>query len=760
MVTIDRDPTAPVGVWFLDEGAGTQVKDATGRWAWYKDAGADHRHPGSITGSSWIQARGGSALHFDGADDVVTIPFPNIDLGGGSYAPFGAFTSYEAWVRAAANPGATRTIVGRGTSCVGSKGPAQGLVTDAAGRLTFVSNAKRSPSVDVWDDTWHHVAGVTDGSTSRLYVDGVEVGGSQSSWNSGSVYEGAPMYVGNYPPCPDSGFAGDISEVRAWNRVLTPQDVAHLARPDTTAPTGTLVVYETIEWVSYEWIRLALTSVEDGPGIAEIQVSNNGVSWDSYYPRRMGDLPWSLEYSAPDGTRTVYARWKDVQGNWSNVVSSEIGLDRVDPVITAMSINSGSAVSVSQTLTIDIAASDELSGLAMLDLYCSPSGGHTPTSSSSYHGPFVPSVTVSVDPYSGPMTCWANVKDKAQNESAGTNRSILVDPSYVPPTPTITRPTATVTSPATPSSEQAVTYTVKFDQYVSGLDATDFSVTGTAVGCAVGAPSGSGSTYTVAVTGCSDGIVSLALGAGSVTDMAGNTGPASAVSGTPVVIDRAAPSTSSISATLRTGATLSGSAIPISLAWQASTDAGGVGLTTSPYQIERSINGGTWTSVGTYAGTGTSVTAATSGNVRYRVRATDRVGNVAPWAYTATLTPRLTQQSSTAVKYGGTWTKASSTSYSGSSTRYAKVRGRSASYKFTGRSIALVTTKSPSRGKAKIYVNGVYQATIDLYRSSTQNRTVAWQKSWSTAGTRTIKVVVAGTNGRPRVDVDAFVVLR
>ena len=59
-----------------------------------------------------------------------------------------------------------------------------------------------------------------------------------------------------------------------------------------------------------------------------------------------------------------------------------------------------------------------------------------------------------------------------------------------------------------------------------------------------------------------------------------------------------------------------------------------------------------------------------------------------------------------------------------------------------------------------MYVNGVYQATVDLYRSSYQYRAVAWQKTWSTSGTRTIKLVVAGTSGRPRVDLDAFVVVK
>ena len=183
---------------------------------------------------------------------------------------------------------------------------------------------------------------------------------------------------------------------------------------------------------------------------------------------------------------------------------------------------------------------------------------------------------------------------------------------------------------------------------------------------------------------------------------------------------------------MRTGARLWGSSVPLSLTWSTAVDAG-LGLATTPYELERSNNAGTWTSVGTYAGTNASVTAATSGTVRYRVRAVDKLGNVVLGIHRhAVAPPQAAIQRCRQVRRD--LTKASSTSYSGSSTKYAKVRGRSASYQFTGRSIALVTTKAPSKGKAKIYVNGVYQGAIDLYRSSTQHRTVAWQKTWSTGG--------------------------
>ena len=60
----------------------------------------------------------------------------------------------------------------------------------------------------------------------------------------------------------------------------------------------------------------------------------------------------------------------------------------------------------------------------------------------------------------------------------------------------------------------------------------------------------------------------------------------------------------------------------------------------------------------------------------------------------------------------------------------------------------------------KVYVNGTYLETVDLYSSTTRHRVVAWQRTWSTSGTRTIAFVAVGTSGRPRVDLDALILIK
>ena len=211
-------------------------------------------------------------------------------------------------------------------------------------------------------------------------------------------------------------------------------------------------------------------------------------------------------------------------------------------------------------------------------------------------------------------------------------------------------------------------------------------------------------------------------------------------------------------AAVRSAVRLSGSAIPLTVTWTGTDEGWGI----ARYELERSTDAGlTWTVVSTSLTTpSTTLTAPSSGTVMFHARAIDAAGNTGDWVAGPALSPRLVQNGSTSVTYGGTWTGATSTSYSGGSVKYAKAAGASVKYTFTGRSVAFVTTRTPARGKVKIYVDGVYIKTVDTVASTTQYRYLAYSKTWAAAGSHTIKLVVVGTAGRPRVDFDAFAVLK
>jgi hypothetical protein len=59
-----------------------------------------------------------------------------------------------------------------------------------------------------------------------------------------------------------------------------------------------------------------------------------------------------------------------------------------------------------------------------------------------------------------------------------------------------------------------------------------------------------------------------------------------------------------------------------------------------------------------------------------------------------------------------------------------------------------------------VYVDGQYVQVVSLYSRTSVARRVAFVYRWATPGAHTLKIRVYGTPGRPRIDVDAFIVIR
>jgi hypothetical protein len=196
--------------------------------------------------------------------------------------------------------------------------------------------------------------------------------------------------------------------------------------------------------------------------------------------------------------------------------------------------------------------------------------------------------------------------------------------------------------------------------------------------------------------------------------------------------------------------------MPVRTRW-GGCDADGV----AGYQAQRSINGGAWTSITLPSATTTTLVQSLSigSTYRYRVRARDTLGVYGSWRYGPTFRPLATDQASSAVTWGGSWATASTTSAFKGSLRYSNSANAWSSYTFNGASVAWVAYRGPTRGSAKVYLDGVYQGTVSLYASTTAARPIIYAFNWSATGTHTIKVVVVGTAGHPRVDVDAFILL-
>ena len=117
---------------------------------------------------------------------------------------------------------------------------------------------------------------------------------------------------------------------------------------------------------------------------------------------------------------------------------------------------------------------------------------------------------------------------------------------------------------------------------------------------------------------------------------------------------------------------------------------------------------------------------------------------------------RLIADRSAAIEYDGGWRTARHGGYHGGTVRYATGRGASATMTFTGRGVTWYGPTGPTRGKAKVYVDGRLVKTVDLRSSGFHPRSAVFSKRWSTARRHTIRIVVLGTSGRAMVAIDDF----
>jgi hypothetical protein len=224
-----------------------------------------------------------------------------------------------------------------------------------------------------------------------------------------------------------------------------------------------------------------------------------------------------------------------------------------------------------------------------------------------------------------------------------------------------------------------------------------------------------------------------------------------------VASDGVAPTSPTVVSQVQVTPSTLGLTVPVKTSWSGAFDAdSGV----AKYLVERSDDNGGYFGVQT---TGSSITQAllVGHRYRYRVTAIDAVGNVGSPTYGPTYIPTPYQSNTSATVYTTGWGSSTSTSYSGGSTRYSSTAGKYATFTATAaRSIAIVATKATTRGSFKVYVDGVYKGTVSTYSTTTRYRQLVYQFAWSAPGTHKIKVVIVGTSGHPRVDLDAFVVLR
>lgn len=188
---------------------------ANSRWVDISGNGNDGTF---INGPTIDYALNGGAINFDGVNDYVNIPsFIN--------KPSSQITT-EAWIRP--NKPSVGTGTQRGAAVSATNSMYLGIIDSVDGGSTFAlhwANQTSNSRIYNWNgsipnNSWTYIAGTYDGSTSRAYINGVQV----DSWAQTGTIPDATYVVGTYGPTLTDvthNFHGRIAIARIYNRGLT-----------------------------------------------------------------------------------------------------------------------------------------------------------------------------------------------------------------------------------------------------------------------------------------------------------------------------------------------------------------------------------------------------------------------------------------------------------------------------------------------------------------------------------------------------------
>jgi hypothetical protein len=241
-----------------------------------------------------------------------------------------------------------------------------------------------------------------------------------------------------------------------WNTAATSTTSFYLYA-DTDAPTGTIAVNSGAAAVNTTAVTLNLSASDAQTGVTQMRFSNDNATWSSLEPYA-ATFPWTL--TAGEGTKTVYAQFVNNVGLVSASVSDTILLDQTAPTGT-ISINSGLAYTNNTSVTLTLAASDALSGVAQMQF---SNNGSTFSAPVAYAASY-PWTLATTD---GTKTVYVRYIDTAGNTSGSFTDTIILD---------TTAPTGTVSinSGATYTASTGVTLTLSASDGLSGMSQMRFS---------------------------------------------------------------------------------------------------------------------------------------------------------------------------------------------------------------------------------------------------------------------------------------------
>jgi hypothetical protein len=205
----------------------------------------------------------------------------------------------------------------------------------------------------------------------HLNGNGTYQGANGEAATSGNVTPGAPAFAAVNTGASPTGY--DALVVQSNNGGAG----SYTLYRDTAVPAGTISINSGATYTKSATVTLNLSAANptSGDPVSDMRLSSNGTSYGSWVPYAA-----SASYTLPpgDGSKTVFAEFRNGAGAVSAPASHAIVLDKTAPAITkapAPTLKTGHLGAAGAPVSISWAAADATSGINHYDLMESVDGG-------------------------------------------------------------------------------------------------------------------------------------------------------------------------------------------------------------------------------------------------------------------------------------------------------------------------------------------------------------------------------------------------
>ncbi len=217
------------------------------------------------------------------------------------------------------------------------------------------------------------VTGINAAASISIADGTYSVNGGAYTSASGTVTNGAMVTV---------HVTSSASYSTTVNATLTIGGVSDTFSVTTQAasPTDSILINNGATYTNSASVTLSLSCTGTGGTCTQMQFSNDNVSWSAAETYAAAKV-WTL--TTGDGTKTVYAKFRDNAGNWSIVCSDSIIIDTTPPN-SSLIINysptypNGAPYTNSTLVTLTLSSSDATSGVSYMCISNTPNNNIPP----------------------------------------------------------------------------------------------------------------------------------------------------------------------------------------------------------------------------------------------------------------------------------------------------------------------------------------------------------------------------------------------